>query len=301
MQQKMLKNYSVLPETSPLIELQTLAAGSERNQCFTEPTLLYLFSGKLTLSHQQASGKELPAGSFTLIPAGINLRLRAKSVAPYISIRFRRQGNLLRQHHYMFNRLSGNNPHYLLSETSTASQTFAPASLKATVHVQNFMNGLRMYIEAGIRINDIYENKVKELFFLLRLSYTGCELEKLFLPIYAFIKDKSFMDYIEANHHKYTTVSEFAQALNYSYSGFTKKFRQVFGEPAYQWMKKKKAQEVYSEISQSRETSLKEISFKFGFPSLPGFYKFCRTNFGRTPGEIRKGFTTRTTDLHKAI
>ena len=69
-------------------------------------------------------------------------------------------------------------------------------------------------------------------------------------------------------------------------------FRQVlhlvgtFGEPAYQWMLKKKCQDIQSDLT-TTDISISEICYKYGFESLSNFSHFCRANFGKSPRAIR--------------
>lgn len=99
--------------------------------------------------------------------------------------------------------------------------------------------------------------------------------------------DTYFIRFVRENHIRFCTVAEFAGAMNYSYSGFCKRFYKLFGMPAYRWMKEQKAKRVYQEIIRDHKP-LKEIGYEYGFSGVSQFWRFCSENFGATPANIRK-------------
>jgi AraC-like DNA-binding protein len=121
--------------------------------------------------------------------------------------------------------------------------------------------------------------------FILRAFYTKEDLYRFFSP--ALTTDTWFSQFIMSNYNKYDNLTELAAAMNYTVSGFEKKFRKVFNQAPYAWMCRQRAREAYHCINTS-DMSLKEISSMFGFNSHPAFIKFIRRNYGITPGQIRK-------------
>ena len=75
--------------------------------------------------------------------------------------------------------------------------------------------------------------------------------------------------------------------MNYTVSGFEKRFKRVFGVSPYKWMNNQKAKMIFQQV-RTTDLTLKEISANFGFTSLSRFNDFCKTNLGKPPGDIRE-------------
>ena len=82
--------------------------------------------------------------------------------------------------------------------------------------------------------------------------------------------------------------SEMVYLLNcyYRVPTFRRIFKDTFGEPAYQWMLKRKCQDIHNDLIMT-ELSISEICYKYGFESLSNFSHFCRANFGQSPRSVR--------------
>jgi len=130
-----------------------------------------------------------------------------------------------------------------------------------------------------------YDIKIREFLFLLRAYYDKKQIMSFFYPIFS--GDYVFQSKIYKHLENAKTVKELAPLLNYSLSGFEKKFKRVFDVSPYQWMQEQKAKKIYHEITCSKK-SFTEMSFDYGFSSPAHFNDFCRTHFNNTPGGIRK-------------
>jgi AraC-like DNA-binding protein len=78
-----------------------------------------------------------------------------------------------------------------------------------------------------------------------------------------------------------------AKKVNYSISGFEKRFKRVFDMSPYQWIQAQRAQAIYHEIHCSSKT-FAELGYDFGFSSPSHFSNFCKQMFKETPGRLRK-------------
>ena len=161
----------------------------------------------------------------------------------------------------------------------------APFLLEVNPVMERYLEMLTLCHRAGLKCRYYNEGKIRELMFILRAFYPKDELRRFFAP--ALTTDTFFSQFIMSNYNRYDNLSELAQAMNYTVSGFEKKFRKVFGCAPYNWIRRQRAQEAYHCINTS-DMNLKEIAEMFGFSSHPAFIKFIRQNFGLTPGEIRK-------------
>lgn len=110
--------------------------------------------------------------------------------------------------------------------------------------------------------------------------------------------DLSFIRFIHSHYHVCRSVGDFAVLMNYSYSGFCKRFFRIFGLSAYKWMKLRRAERIYQEIT-TGEKPLKEIGYELGFNEASQFWRFCSDNLGATPAQIRKGVMKKYADSYQ--
>jgi AraC-type DNA-binding domain-containing proteins len=147
-----------------------------------------------------------------------------------------------------------------------------------------FLSQLLTIINAGVNCRYYLKMKVKELFYLFRLFYTKEELAMFFKDVLN--TTTAFSSHVYMNHHKYTTMGEFAKSMNYTPAGFEKRFKQIFGVPAYKWMVQQRAKKLYHELCIG-DSNLKQVAEDFGFSSTSSLNDFCKKHFSKTPGEIR--------------
>ncbi|NDV95419.1 AraC family transcriptional regulator [Dysgonomonas sp. 521] len=157
--------------------------------------------------------------------------------------------------------------------------------LTANPIMERYLEILTICHRQGLKSRYYNECKIRELMFILRAFYSKEDLYRFFYP--ALTTDTWFSQFIMSNYNKYDDLAGLAAAMNYTVSGFEKKFRKVFYEAPYTWMRRQRAQEAYHYIKTS-DKSFKEIAEIFGFSTPPAFIRFIRENFGMTPGEIRK-------------
>ncbi|MDR2955402.1 MAG: AraC family transcriptional regulator [Prevotella sp.] len=165
------------------------------------------------------------------------------------------------------------------------SQESMPNTLEINDVMEQYLNFLEQCITVGLKCKFFYSIKVKELFYIFRCFYPKEKLNRFFNQILN--GSSEFASFIIQNAYKYKSVTELAQDLNYTVSGFEKRFKRIFGASPYKWMTQQKAEKIFHEIRATEQT-FKQISYNFDFTSLSHFNDFCKSKFGRTPGEIRQ-------------
>lgn len=108
----------------------------------------------------------------------------------------------------------------------------------------------------------------------------------LYIGIAKYRYSQTFRYFVMQNYLKAKDVESFAQLGGYSTITFRRLFKDTFGEPAYQWMTKKKCLDIQNDLI-TTNASISEICYKYGFESLSNFSHFCRANFGKSPRAIR--------------
>jgi AraC-like DNA-binding protein len=175
-----------------------------------------------------------------------------------------------------------------LTEQEIDSRTLN--TLVANKRIRDFATGLQETINDGFRCSLYMKTEVYRMMFLFNAYYSLEERKNFFSHILT--PDVKFSEFVRLNHSKYRTVGEMANALFMTQQAFSIRFKKVFGLPPHQWLLREKARNIHMDICKN-ELSLKQISIKYDFPVTSHFYRFCKKNFGDTPGNIRKGMHVR--------
>jgi len=115
-----------------------------------------------------------------------------------------------------------------------------PAGIPEKLYLLDIREEVRLCLNSVMTVlgKDVYcgpyfAEKVRETIFLMDLLYDRTELSCLFAP--ALSPDSFFSTFVIQNSHRYRTVPELAEAMNYSVSGFSKRFFRLFGTSPYRW------------------------------------------------------------------
>lgn len=148
-----------------------------------------------------------------------------------------------------------------------------------------FMESLRYNLQMGLDSERYLNMKISELEFMISAIYPKEQLVAFFND--AYYRDSVFSDWIWNNHRQFANVKDLARSMNYTVSGFEKRFRKIFGQPPYTWMKEQKAKLIHEEVC-ATEYNFKEIADRYNFASPSTFNDFYKRVFGETPGVARK-------------
>lgn len=161
--------------------------------------------------------------------------------------------------------------------------------LKITDTLNSFLQLLMHYMEMKSYDISLYITKQQELFCILNSVYNQQELSTLFSSLTE--QSSDFKEQILENYLKVKSVGELANLLGYGITSFRKKFKEQFGISAYSWLLKRKAKLIiYRIIIYGDEFS--QIINDFDFSSPSHFNKFCKSQYGMTPCELRKRLKT---------
>lgn len=157
-----------------------------------------------------------------------------------------------------------------------------------------FLELMIKYLEDGASCFHFHEIKLRELFWILRFYYTKTELATFFHPILG--NEREFRKAVLDNYENAKTVKELSTKCGLSLSSFKRRFANEFREPVSQWIQKQKNKTIKYKLA-DEDIPIGEIAFELDFSSLPQFCRYCKRNFGYTPGEYRKILKSR----HKKI
>lgn len=100
-----------------------------------------------------------------------------------------------------------------------------------------------------------------------------------------------FKEQILENYLSAKNVGELASLLGYGVTNFRAKFKEQFGVSVYRWLLNRKSQHIIYRITVYGD-EFSQIIDDFGFSSPSHFNKFCRSQYGLTPCELRKKLKT---------
>lgn len=240
----------------------------------TGTEILCIITGKVKISTQKVKNTIIDAGNIILLSPGA-----------YVSIQILNNSYLLSFNITKPIQLCDICPLESLTPDIPLYESDDVTVLPFNLHTQKYFDGFVSCLNEGLKCFNYLEIKSQEFMFILRAFYTRSVLAKFFRPLIT--TDTGFSDFILKNYRSIKTVEELARMSNYSRSGFKAHFRKTFGTSASNWLREKKARNVYHELNASSKT-LQEISDEYNFSSVSHMSIFCKEYFGMPPGKIRR-------------
>ncbi|MDR1645324.1 MAG: helix-turn-helix domain-containing protein [Tannerellaceae bacterium] len=148
----------------------------------------------------------------------------------------------------------------------------------------SFVDLLIGYLKGGIDCEHLHEIKEKEFFLVLRRCYSKEEILHLLYPI---IGVSDFKGFILQNYLKVESVTELVDKAGMKRTAFDMKFRETFGTSPRQWILSQIARHVRYK-AMDPDVTLRELINEFKFHSATHFCRFCKQQYGCTPGELLK-------------
>jgi len=265
---------------NPIIEVVSIEKDKMWENISLGNKLVFILDGEISFSLGTFTDCQIGKMQILYIPTGYNFSCRALENCRFIVMSIQGQARFCDD--YNFAELEKDMAS--VTNYTKASET-KPLTLEINSIVEKYLDALLEIINLGARCRCFYQIKVKELFFIFRWFYPKETLIIFFQN--ALKSGKDFSSYIMESWHKYRSVGELAEAMNYTVSGFEKRFKRIFGISPYKWMINKKSELIFHQLRTS-DLTLKQISSNFGFSSLSHFNDFCKSHLGKSPGEIRE-------------
>jgi AraC-like DNA-binding protein len=273
----------------PIIEEEQIKKGEIRQIMPSVNKVVFVIEGKFEYSTGQVHAYTVRRGDIFFLPTNRHLMLRALEDARLLLVRIYDKVRLCDcwsvEELYKIDNEEVESENEQLTATSEESTDSEPFLLKVNSVMEKYLDMLLLCHRAGLRCRYYNEGKLKELMFILRAFYPKEKLRLFFSP--ALASDARFSQQVLSSYNRYGNLSEMAASMNYSISGFERKFRKVFGCSPYRWMLRQKAQEIWHSVN-TEDINLKEIADKFGFSSASSFNDFFVKYFGIPPGQARQ-------------
>ncbi|MDR0749766.1 MAG: AraC family transcriptional regulator [Tannerellaceae bacterium] len=234
--------------------------------------LLFLKEGLIKIDCDGFHDRELSREQCILIPKGAN-----------VSLTVLQPGTL---QVFIFDILENPFDSHILQSyqalQSKMSYTFTSVPIREPL--VSFLELILCYQGKGIEHKLLYRIKEKELFLLLRSCYTHEEVVALLYPL---IGMSDFKNFIIKNYPKVRNVAELVRISGMGRTAFDYTFRNIFGVSARQWMLTQMAKQIEYKAMEP-DITIKDLIREFKFDSASHFNRFCRKQFGCTPGELIK-------------
>jgi len=238
-------------------------------------TIFFVHSGAVDVTLKNVKNQRINKDELLLVPLHSPCSIRASEGA--VILRIKLAFNLSFCTHLPFD--------LFLEEYEEFKNNLEIGMLEPNQRVTDWANMLKCYVEDGLKCSFFYEIKIRELLYLVRVYYDKREVSEFFSPI--FCNDLIFSGKVYDNIDKVKSIKELAKIINYSASGFEKRFKRVFNTSPYVWLLEQKSKKIYHEINSTKKT-FSELAYEFGFSSPAHFSNFCKKYFGNTPGNLRK-------------
>lgn len=151
--------------------------------------------------------------------------------------------------------------------------------------IVKFMESISYYLEDGTGDLLLWHLKHKELIRLFSRYYRPEELQAFFHPMIG--EAVPFKKLVLSHYMKANDSKELADLCGYGVATFRRIFKEEFGTPVYQWLLKKRSEHILYRLS-IPYISFQEIIEEFNFTSPQQFNRFCKTNLGDSPTDLRK-------------
>jgi AraC-like DNA-binding protein len=232
--------------------------------------LVFLLSGTMEITCSNQDALVLKSNECVLLPHGSSMFFKVLRKSDVLVFAFDSLSSVCDK--AMMERIR--------SQASKAKRSFCVMILRPPLH--EFMSLLGEYLELGINCEHLHEIKERELFLLFRQLYNEDELARFFAPLSG---ASDFKGFILENYRTVRGIAELARMSGMGRTAFDCKFKDIFGKSARQWMLQQTAQHIRYRIMDPDVTA-KDLMNEFKFNSATHFNRFCRNQFGCTPGQL---------------
>ncbi|NDW08391.1 AraC family transcriptional regulator [Dysgonomonas sp. 520] len=239
----------------------------------SESGIVLLTEGRLNFSIPMYGEKNVSSGKLFFLPSGgvLSMSTLEKSSIIFVDIC---------EENYLFGKQYFDKP----EECEDQGNEYIIPILNINEGVSGYIQSLLVYRNNSVNDRCLLEIKAKELVCIIKAFYKEKDFVRLFSMFLT--NDLNFSQQVHRLSQNIRNVRQLAEKMNYSYSGFNKRFRKVFGVSAYLWLRNKRANTVYYELYHTNK-SLKQISSDNKFCTLSHFNEFCYKVLGGSPRQIR--------------
>lgn len=244
---------------------------------------VFLISGSLKITSMGEKIVDFFHDHVYLIPMGKLFEVHAQERAKFLLFHFSPSINLcLGKCPHDLNRHFGK---HNFCHTSSGRRDGRITNLQLKGAMVSWLNSVLFYLENDTKNISVYEIKLREFFYVLRLSLTTIELDEFLVSYHC--RNVGFRSFVFRHHLECKTVEELSEMIGISSSSAKRMFLEEFGIPPLKWMHEQRAKYIYRDLAEQKMT-LQEIADRYHFSSISYLCVFSRKMFGATPLKTRK-------------
>lgn len=254
-------------------EFISLTKGENRSFKTLHPAIIFVKEAAVNIFYSSIGKKQIDKGEYFLLSRDFMCQIETEENQTIIMLHIPNMTAIYI--HFMMPLLK--------EEIADFNHLFYP--LKMDVTISNLLDSISYYIREKQNSNLLFGVKTYELFYFIKRCYPEESIRFFFTPILK--KEYTFALFVLSNYSTVKNAEELAHLSNYTFSGFDKQFRKVFGMAPYKWMLQKKITKIYLEIATTSKP-IKVIAEECGFTNSSHLGDFCRKHIGMSPVRIRK-------------
>lgn len=263
----------------PLIELVRIAKQTSGELNVTTNEIVFIMQGRIRLIFTDFPEFEGVKGQILFIPAGGQYAYSAQPGA--ILVIFRVHDPIQLCDNFSMEKLYNTKKKV---DDNHIPHTRSFSVLEINARIWHFLDGINDCLTDGLRCRKYFELKINEFFLLLRIYYTK---EDIFDFLYLILsKDTAFSEYVRLYWYRFRNVEEIADSMHLTPRQFSAKFKKVFNQTPYKWMKEGRAKLIRQQFINTQKP-VKQIALENGFSDMAQFTKFCKKELGNTPTQLK--------------
>lgn len=157
-------------------------------------------------------------------------------------------------------------------------------TLKANDAVRLWRDSVVCYLKKGMKLQGLYEHKLRELFSIFWNLYPKSEIEPFFSEFHC--HHTGFRSFVFHHFMDARNVEELAELSGLSLSSFKRTFKEEFHQSPLQWVHRQKAYFLYYDLVET-DSPLTELADRYKLSSVSYLCAFCKKMLGDTPYAIR--------------
>jgi AraC-like DNA-binding protein len=150
--------------------------------------------------------------------------------------------------------------------------------------VDNYIQSLQPYYTGNKQLDETFANIKREELVMILLKLQP-DLANVFFN-FGRPHQMDLEIYMNRNFRFNVSLERFAYLTGRSLSSFKRDFQKTFGASAGQWLKKKRLDEAYFQISK-QHLKPSEVYLEVGFEDLSHFSFAFKKEFGKSPSEVK--------------
>lgn len=151
--------------------------------------------------------------------------------------------------------------------------------------IKTYIQSLEPYYTGDLHLEETFADIKREELLLILLK-SDPDLANIFFS-FGISEKIDLEEYMNRNFRFNISLDRFAYLTGRSLSSFKRDFRKVFGTTPGIWLKKKRLDEAYFQISKRKQKPT-DVYLEVGFEDLSHFSYAFRKEFGHPPAELVK-------------